>query len=76
MFAMKEIGEQIPFRYARLSNPTRKVLEDTVAALEHGAAGFAFGSGMAGIDCVFRTFLRPATPSSPSATSTAAAMIC
>ena len=59
MFAMKEIGEQIPFRYARLSNPTRKVLEDTVAALEHGAAGFAFGSGMAGIDCVFRTFLRP-----------------
>ena len=59
MFAMKEIGEQIPFRYARLSNPTRKVLEDTVAALEHGAAGFAFGSGMAAIDCIFRTFLRP-----------------
>ena len=59
MFAMKGIGEQIPFRYARLSNPTRKVLEDTVAALENGTAGFAFGSGMAGIDCVFRTFLRP-----------------
>ena len=59
MFAMKEIGEQIPFRYARLANPTRKVLEDTAAALENGAAGFAFASGMAGIDCVFRTFLRP-----------------
>ncbi|OSI15209.1 cystathionine gamma-synthase [Neisseria dentiae] len=59
MFQMKEIGEQIPFRYARASNPTRKVLEDTVAALEHGAAGFAFGSGMAGIDCVYRAFLRP-----------------
>lgn len=59
MFQMKEIGEQIPFRYARLSNPTREVLENTVAALEHGAAGFAFGSGMAGIDCVYRTFLRP-----------------
>ena len=59
MFAMKEIGEQIPYRYSRLSNPTRKVLEDTVAALEAGAAGFAFSSGMAGIDCVFRTFLRP-----------------
>ena len=42
-----------------MSNPTRKVLEDTVAALEYGAAGFAFSSGMAGIDCVFRTFLRP-----------------
>ena len=59
MFAMHEIGEQIPFRYARASNPTRKVLEDTVAALEHGAQGFAFASGMAGIDCIFRTFLRP-----------------
>lgn len=59
MFRMKEIGEQIPFRYARASNPTRKVLEDTIAALEHGAAGFAFGSGMAGIDCVYRAFLRP-----------------
>ncbi|OSI10607.1 trans-sulfuration enzyme family protein [Neisseria zoodegmatis] len=59
MFQMKEIGEHIPFRYARLSNPTREVLENTVAALEHGAAGFAFGSGMAGIDCVYRTFLRP-----------------
>ncbi len=59
MFKMKEIGEQIPFRYARASNPTRKVLEDTIAALEHGAAGFAFGSGMAGIDCVYRAFLRP-----------------
>lgn len=59
MFRMKEIGEQIPYRYARASNPTRKVLEDTVAVLEHGAAGFAFGSGMAGIDCIYRTFLRP-----------------
>lgn len=59
MFRLKAIGENVPFRYARLSNPTRKVLEDTVAALEHGAAGFAFSSGMAGIDCVYRTFLRP-----------------
>ncbi|MCP1660623.1 trans-sulfuration enzyme family protein [Neisseria perflava] len=59
MFAMHEIGEQIPYRYSRLSNPTRQVLEDTVADLEHGAAGFAFSSGMAGIDAVFRTFLQP-----------------
>lgn len=59
MFAMHEIGEQIPYRYSRLGNPTRKVLEDTVAALEHGAAGFAFGSGMAAIDCIWRTFLKP-----------------
>ncbi|OAM26792.1 MULTISPECIES: PLP-dependent aspartate aminotransferase family protein [Eikenella] len=59
MFAMHQIGENIPYRYSRLANPTRKVLEDTVAALEHGCAGFAFGSGMAGIDAVFRTVLRP-----------------
>lgn len=59
MFAMHEIGEQIPYRYSRLSNPTRKILEDTVAALEKGTHGLAFASGMAAIDCVFRTFLRP-----------------
>lgn len=59
VFALHEIGENIPFRYARVSNPTRQILEDTVAALEHGCAGFAYGSGMAGIDAIWRTFLRP-----------------
>lgn len=59
MFALHEIGENVPYRYSRLSNPTRQILEDTVADLEHGAAGFAFSSGMAGIDAVWRTFLRP-----------------
>ena len=44
MFALKEIGEATPFRYARVSNPTRQVLEDTVAALEKGSAGMAFGA--------------------------------
>ncbi len=59
MFAMHEIGEQIPFRYSRVANPTRKTLEDTIAALEQGTHGFAFSSGVAGIDVIFRTFLRP-----------------
>lgn len=59
MFALKEIGEQTPFRYARVSNPTRQVLEDTVAALEKGHSGMAFASGMAGIDCIWRTILKP-----------------
>ena len=58
MFAMHELGENIPFRYSRLANPTRKILEDTVAALEHGTHGFAFASGMAAIDCIFRTYLQ------------------
>lgn len=59
MFALHEIGEDIPFRYARISNPTRQILEETMAELEHGCAGFAYGSGMAGIDAIWRTFLRP-----------------
>ena len=59
MFALHHIGENIPYRYARMANPTRQVLEDTLAALEHGCAGFAYASGMAGIDAVFRTILRP-----------------
>lgn len=59
MFALHEIGENIPFRYSRIANPTRQVLEDTVAELENGCAGFAYASGMAGIDAVWRTFLRP-----------------
>lgn len=59
MFALHEIGEDIPFRYARISNPTRQILEDTMAELEHGCSGFAYSSGMAGIDAIWRTFLRP-----------------
>ncbi|XXQ68706.1 trans-sulfuration enzyme family protein [Neisseriaceae bacterium B1] len=59
MFALHEIEENVPFRYSRVSNPTRKTLEDTVAALEKGTHGFAFASGIAGIDVIFRTFLRP-----------------
>ena len=58
MFVQHELGENIPHRYSRLSNPTRQILEDTVAELEHGAHGFAFSSGMAAIDCIFRTVLR------------------
>ncbi|MDI6644983.1 MAG: PLP-dependent aspartate aminotransferase family protein [Methanobacteriaceae archaeon] len=35
--------------YTRTSNPTRNVLEDTIAALEGGNAGFAFSSGMSAV---------------------------
>ncbi len=35
------------YEYSRTQNPTRKALEDCVADLENGKAGFAFGSGMA-----------------------------
>ncbi|MDZ4756912.1 MAG: PLP-dependent aspartate aminotransferase family protein [Bacteroidota bacterium] len=42
------------FDYARSNNPTRKVLEDIVAKLEKGEAGFAFATGLAAIDAVLK----------------------
>ena len=41
------------FDYSRSGNPTRKVLEETLADLEGGSKGFAFSSGMAAISSVF-----------------------
>lgn len=40
------------FDYSRSGNPTRRVLEDQMAALEEGTRGFAFSSGMAAIATV------------------------
>ncbi len=44
-------GVEVPsdYSYSRLSNPTRRHLEKTVAALEGGADAFAFSSGMTAI---------------------------
>src|SRR3982075_4575871 len=47
------------FEYARTGNPTRAALEATLAAVEEGAFGRAFGSGMAATDCALRAVLRP-----------------
>jgi cystathionine beta-lyase/cystathionine gamma-synthase len=46
-FAFEDVGKTRGYDYSRTSNPTRKVLEDTVAQLEGGKAGFAFATGMA-----------------------------
>ncbi|MDX1958744.1 MAG: PLP-dependent aspartate aminotransferase family protein [Leptospiraceae bacterium] len=40
-------GEHKGFEYSRSHNPTRYAYEDVVAALESGAKGFAFASGLA-----------------------------
>lgn len=40
------------FVYARTGNPTRSVLENILAKLEGGHAGFAFATGLAAIDAV------------------------
>ena len=46
-FAFEDIGKTRGYDYSRTANPTRKVLEDTIAQLEGGKAGFAFATGMA-----------------------------
>ncbi len=46
-FAFKGVNEPGPFDYSRSGNPTRKALEDCLAALEGGKYGFAFATGMA-----------------------------
>jgi cystathionine gamma-synthase len=47
------------YEYSRSANPTRTALEDSLAALEGGARGLAFASGLAAEDAVFRTVCRP-----------------
>lgn len=45
-------GEEEGHIYSRLGNPTVGVLEERMAALEHGEAALAFGSGMAAVSAV------------------------
>ncbi len=52
-------GMRDGFEYARTGNPTRRVLEENLAALENGAYGRAFASGMAATDAILRAALRP-----------------
>ena len=42
-----------PYDYSRSGNPTRDALEKTIAALEGGARGLAFASGIAAISSAF-----------------------
>jgi cystathionine beta-lyase/cystathionine gamma-synthase len=44
------------FAYARSQNPTRQALENSLAALEGGAVGVCFGSGLAALDAVIKLF--------------------
>ena len=46
-FAFRDIGKTSGYDYSRTANPTRKILEDTIAQLEGGKAGFAFATGIA-----------------------------
>ncbi|WP_106586577.1 cystathionine gamma-synthase [Murinocardiopsis flavida] len=47
------------YEYSRTGNPTRAALEECMAALEAGARGLAFASGMAAEDTLLRTIAKP-----------------
>jgi len=58
-YAQSAVGEHQGYEYSRSGNPTRSALETCLAALERGARGLAFASGLAAEDCLLRTALHP-----------------
>ena len=57
-YVQKAPGDHLGFEYSRTQNPTRKVLEENMAALENGSHGICFSSGMAAIDAIIK-LLKP-----------------
>lgn len=53
-FAQSSPGKFKGYEYSRSDNPTRTALENLLASIENGKAGFAFGSGLASIDAVMK----------------------
>ncbi len=58
-YVQDEVGVHKGYDYSRSGNPTRTALETCLAALEQGARGLAFASGLAAEDTLLRTVLRP-----------------
>lgn len=54
----KSPGDHKGYEYSRGTNPTRKALEDCIAAIENGKFGLAFSSGMGATDAVMK-LLKP-----------------
>ena len=57
-FQQDAVGKPRGYEYSRASNPTRTALETALAALEGGAHGLAFASGVAAIAAVLE-LLKP-----------------
>lgn len=57
-YAQEALGKHKGYEYSRSGNPTRSALERSIAALEGGAHGMAFGSGLAAVDAVMK-LLKP-----------------
>ena len=54
-FGHPGLRESTGYDYTRTASPTRDVLQDTLARLDGGAAGFALSSGMAAIQLAVET---------------------
>ncbi|MCP0887880.1 PLP-dependent aspartate aminotransferase family protein [Ligilactobacillus sp. WILCCON 0076] len=55
-YAYPSAQANVEYDYSRSGNPTRRFLEEQIALLEGGVAGFAFSSGVAAIHAVLATF--------------------
>lgn len=55
-FQHPALGKSTGYDYTRSQNPTRQVVEEGIAALEGGAAGFAFSTGMAAVTAVLMLY--------------------
>jgi cystathionine beta-lyase/cystathionine gamma-synthase len=55
-FAHPGVGESTGYSYSRSQNPTREVLEKTIAALEGGTDAMAFSTGMAAMAVLTELF--------------------
>lgn len=53
-YAQTTPGDHKGFEYSRTHNPTRQALEKSLASIENGKHGLAFGSGLAAIDSVLK----------------------
>ncbi|HUH33539.1 MAG TPA: aminotransferase class I/II-fold pyridoxal phosphate-dependent enzyme, partial [Daejeonella sp.] len=53
----KSPGDNKGYEYSRGTNPTRKALEDCLAALENAKYGLAFSSGMGATDAVMKLLM-------------------
>ena len=57
-YAQTTPGGHQGYEYSRTHNPTRTALEKSLASIEAGQFGFAFGSGLAAMDAVLK-LLKP-----------------
>ena len=53
-YAQTTPGGHKGYAYSRSANPTRSALESSLASIENGTHGMAFGSGLAAIDAVLK----------------------